>query len=168
MSRSVLMSLLTVLTLTLVGLGAPALAPAAQTEVTVWTAFPEMHQLVVELAAKYMKENPNIKITATLFPQRAQEEKVAVALPAGQAADLIELDKFELYPYYVNGFLEPLPPDIEAWVKKNWPEYSVKANTASDGKLFDFPWFNALKMMFYNKDYFNRPASPRSRRPWTR
>ncbi|OGB96072.1 MAG: hypothetical protein A2Z31_00315, partial [candidate division NC10 bacterium RBG_16_65_8] len=93
-------------------------------------------------------------ITATLFPQRAQEEKVAVALPAGQAADLIELDKFELYPYYLNGFLEPLPPDIDGWVKANWPEYSVKANTASDGKLFVFPWLNAFKMMFYNKDYF--------------
>ncbi|MCK7474564.1 MAG: extracellular solute-binding protein [Rhodopseudomonas palustris] len=47
-----------------------------------------------------------------------------------------------------------MPPDMEAWVKKNWPEYSVKANTAEDGKLFDFPWFNAFKMMFYNKDYF--------------
>ncbi|MCK7474563.1 MAG: hypothetical protein MZV49_15590 [Rhodopseudomonas palustris] len=65
---------------------------------TIWTAFPDMHDLVLKLAEKYMKENPNIKITATLFPQRAQEEKVAVALPAGQAADLIELDKFEPVP----------------------------------------------------------------------
>jgi multiple sugar transport system substrate-binding protein len=152
--RSPLLTLLAVLALVAVSLGVPIRAGAAQTEITVWTAFPEMHQLVVELAAKYMKENPNIKITATLFPQRAQEEKVAVALPAGQAADLIELDKFELYPYYKNGFLEPLPPEMDAWVKKNWPEYSVKANTADDGKLFDFPWFNAFKMIFYNKDYF--------------
>lgn len=152
--RTPLMGLLAAFALVAVGLGVPTLVAAAQTEVTIWTAFPEMHVLAQELAAKYMKENPNTKITATLFPQRAQEEKVAVALPAGQAADLIELDKFELYPYYKNGFLEPLPPDMEAWAKKNWPEYSVKANTADDGKLFDFPWFNAFKMMFYNKDYF--------------
>ena len=45
-----------------------------------------------------MQEHPDIEIKATLYPQRAQEEKVAVALPTGQAADLIELDKFELYP----------------------------------------------------------------------
>ncbi len=152
--RTSFVSVIALVALLVVNLGISTCADAAQTEITVWTAFPEMHQLVLELAAKYMKENPNIKITATLFPQRAQEEKVAVALPAGQAADLIELDKFELYPYYLNGFLEPLPPDTDAWVKKNWPEYSVKANTASDGKLFDFPWFNAFKMMFYNKDYF--------------
>jgi multiple sugar transport system substrate-binding protein len=43
---------------------------------------------------------------------------------------------------------------MEAWVKKNWPEYSVKAVTADDGKLFVFPWFNAFKMIFYNKDHF--------------
>jgi hypothetical protein len=100
-----------------------------------------------------MKENQHQDHRNSL-PAAGAGEKVAVALPAGQAADLIELDKFELYPYYKNGFLEPLPPDTEAWVKKNFPEYSVKANTADDGKLFDFPWFNAFKMMFYNKDYF--------------
>ena len=152
--RSPLLSVVALAGFVLLACGVPMTAAAAQTEVTIWTAFPEMHELVQKLAEKYMKEHPNIKITATLFPQRAQEEKVAVALPAGQAADLIELDKFELYPYYLNGFLEPLPPDMDAWVKKNWPEYSVKANTASDGKLFVFPWFNAFKMMFYNKDYF--------------
>lgn len=152
--RAPLMALFAALVLLTVSLGLPTPAAAQQTEVTIWTAFPDMHEMVLQLAAKYMKQNPNIKITATLFPQRAQEEKVAVALPAGQAADLIELDKFELYPYYKNGFLEPLPPDMEAWVKKNWPEYSVKAVTADDGKLFVFPWFNAFKMMFYNKDHF--------------
>ena len=150
---SPLTAVLVALALLMAGLLATPTA-AQQTEVTIWTAFPDMHEMVLQLAAKYMKENPNIKITATLFPQRAQEEKVAVALPAGQAADLIELDKFELYPYYKNGFLEPLPPEMEAWVKKNWPEYSVKSVTADDGKLFVFPWFNAFKMMFYNKDHF--------------
>lgn len=152
--RALRFTLLAACAALVVSLGVPAWAGAAQTEVTIWTAFPDMHDMVLKLAENYMKQNPNIKITATLFPQRAQEEKVAVALPAGQAADLVELDKFELYPYYKNGFLEPLPPDIDAWVKKNWPEYAIKASTADDGKLFNFPWFNGVKMMFYNKDYF--------------
>jgi multiple sugar transport system substrate-binding protein len=147
------MTLLAAVALLAALLAAPP-ATTAATEVTVWTAFPELHELVQKLGAKYMQMHPDIKITPTLFPQRAEEEKVAVALPAGQAADLIELDKFELYPYYLNGFLEPLPPDIESWVKANWPQYSVTSVTADDGKLFTFPWLNALKMMFYNKDYF--------------
>jgi len=78
--RSVLMTLLATAGFLGAVLGAPVGTTAA-TEVTIWTAFPDMHESVVKMAEKYMKENPNIKITATLFPQRAQEEKVAVALP---------------------------------------------------------------------------------------
>jgi len=80
----------------------------AQVELNVWSAFPELHDQVTWIAGKYMEKNPGIKIKTTLFPQRALEEKVAVALPAGQAADLIELDKMALYPYYAAGHLQPL------------------------------------------------------------
>jgi multiple sugar transport system substrate-binding protein len=126
----------------------------AATELTIWTPFPEVHDLVRKLAEKYMQQNPDIKITATLFPQRALEEKLAVALPAGVGPDLYEEDKHRVYPHYSQGFVEPLPTDMAAWVKQNWPEYSVKSNTAGDGKMFAFPWFLSLKAMFYNKDYF--------------
>jgi len=85
---------------------------AAPVELQVWSAFPELHDQVTWIAGKYMEKNPNIKIKTTLFPQRALEEKVAVALPAGQAADLIELDKMALYPYYAAGHLAPLPKEI--------------------------------------------------------
>ena len=101
-----------------------------------------------------MERNPNITIEATLFPQRAQEEKVAVALPAGEAADLIELDKFELYPYYLNGYLEPAPAELESFLNENFPDYSVNAVTAEDGKIFCTPWMSALKVMFYNKGHY--------------
>ena len=89
---------------------------AAPVEINIWSAFPELHDQVQWIAAKYMEKNPNIKIKTTLFPQRALEEKVAVALPAGQAADLIELDKMALYPYYVAGHLQPLPKNVVDWV----------------------------------------------------
>src|SRR5512136_2337756 len=87
-------------------------AVSAPVELNVWSAFPELHDQVTWIAGKYMENNPNIKIKTTLFPQRALEEKVAVALPAGQAADLIELDKMAFYPYYVAGHLEPLPKNV--------------------------------------------------------
>jgi multiple sugar transport system substrate-binding protein len=127
---------------------------AAPVELNIWSAFPELHDQVQWIAAKYMEKNPNIKIKATLFPQRALEEKVAVALPAGQAADLIELDKMALYPYYVAGHLQPLPKNVVDWVKKNSPDYSVVSVTSDKGEIFTFPWLNSLKAMFYNKDHF--------------
>lgn len=136
------------------GLILPAVAGAAAVELSIWTAFPELHDQVQRIAAKYMEKNPNIKIKATLFPQRALEEKVAVALPTGQAADLIELDKMGLYPYYVAGHLEPLPKNVADWVKKNFPDYAVASVTSDKGEIFTFPWLNSLKVMFYNKDHF--------------
>jgi multiple sugar transport system substrate-binding protein len=130
------------------------LAQAAPVEVNVWSAFPELHDQVTWIAGKYMEKNPNVKIKTTLFPQRALEEKVAVALPAGQAADLIELDKMALYPYYAAGHLAPLPKEVVDWVKKNYPDYAVDSATSDKGEMFTFPWLNALKVMFYNKDHF--------------
>lgn len=131
-----------------------AWAGAAQVELNVWSAFPELHEQVTWIAAKYMEKHPNVKIKTTLFPQRALEEKVAVALPAGQAADLIELDKMALYPYYAAGHLEPLPKNVVDWVMKNFPDYAVTSVTSDKGELFTFPWLNSLKVMFYNKDHF--------------
>ncbi len=127
---------------------------AQSVELNVWSAFPELHEQVTWIAGKYMEKNPNIKIKTTLFPQRALEEKVAVALPAGQAADLIELDKMALYPYYVAGHLQPLPKEVVDWVKKNYPDYSVVSVTSDKGEIFTFPWLNSLKAMYYNKDHF--------------
>lgn len=128
--------------------------PAASVELTVWTAFPELHEQVKWIGERYTQKHPNIKIKATLFPQRALEEKVAVALPAGQAADLVELDKMGLYPYYAAGYLEPLPKNVVAWVKKSFPDYSLASVTSDKGEIFTFPWLNSLKLMFYNKDHF--------------
>jgi len=125
----------------------------AKTTVTIWTAFPQLHEFVVATGKKYMKEHPDIEIKATLYPQRAQEEKVAVALPTGQAADLIELDKFEIFPYYLDGYIEPLPADVQKWVTDNFPKDAVESSTYK-GKMFAFPWFASVKVMFYNKDYF--------------
>jgi len=127
---------------------------AAPVELNVWSAFPELHEQVTWIAGKYMEKHPNVKIKTTLFPQRALEEKVAVALPAGQAADLIELDKMAFYPYYAAGHLQPFPKNVVEWIKKNYPDYAVASVTSDKGEIFTFPWLNSLKAMFYNKDHF--------------
>ncbi len=132
----------------------PSASIAAPVEINVWSAFPELHDQVTWIAGKYMEKNKNVKVKTTLFPQRALEEKVAVALPAGQAADLIELDKMALYPYYAAGHLAPLPKEVTEWVKKNFPDYSVTSVTSDKGEIFTFPWLNSLKLMFYNQDHF--------------
>jgi multiple sugar transport system substrate-binding protein len=119
-----------------------------------WTAFPEWQKFVQDAAKIYSEKNPNVKVNVTLFPQRALEDKVAVALPAGEGPDLLELDKLVLYPYYINGQLEVLPSNAVEYVKKSYPKEAIETVTSPKGDMFTFPWAVSVKMMFYNKDYF--------------
>ena len=135
---------------TVTGVGA---APAP-VELNVWSAFPELHDQVTWIAGKYMEKNPNVKIKTTLFPQRALEEKVAVALPAGQAADLIELDKMALYPYYVAGHLAPLPKERGGLGEEEFSGLLRGLGDLRKGRDLYLPLAQLLKGMFYNKDHF--------------
>lgn len=125
-----------------------------QIELTIWTAFPELDTFLTEVGPGYSKVKPNVKIVNTLFPQRALEEKVAAALPAGEGPDLIEMDRHELYPYFLNNQILPLEGATADYIKKNWPKFAVDHATTSDGKLYALPWITSPKMMFYNKDMF--------------
>jgi multiple sugar transport system substrate-binding protein len=124
-------------------------------EISIWTAFPELDKFLTEVGPKYTEEHPNVKIVNTLFPQRALEEKVAAALPAGQGPDLIEMDRHEIYTYYYNDQIEPFDDATAQYVKENWPEYAVTRCTSEKGELYSLPWIASPKMMFYNTDMFS-------------
>ncbi|MFQ6066669.1 MAG: ABC transporter substrate-binding protein [bacterium] len=127
----------------------------AETKISIWTAFPKMHAFQKSAGEAYEKLHPDIDVEATIFPQRALEEKVAAALPAGQAADLISMDAVGLYPYYVAGYLTDVPDDFVAWIVKNFPKSAVDfSKIPGTDRLFTIPLDNSLKLMFYNKDHF--------------
>jgi multiple sugar transport system substrate-binding protein len=125
-----------------------------QTEISIWTAFPELDTFLTEVGPRYSEVNPNVKIVNTLFPQRALEEKVAAALPAGEGPDLIEMDRHEIYPYFLNGQIVPFEGETADYIKQNWTRFAVEHATTSDGELYVLPWITSPKMMFYNKGMF--------------
>lgn len=125
-----------------------------QIELTIWTAFPELDAFLNEVKPKYNEVQPNVTIVNTLFPQRALDEKVAAALPAGEGPDLLQLDDYGVYPYYVNEEMQPLTGETAEYVRQNWPEFAVRAVTAPDGELYGLPWIALPKMMFYNREMF--------------
>ncbi len=127
----------------------------AKTTISIWTAYPEMHEFQKRAGERYEKLNPEIDIEATLFPQRALEEKVAAALPAGEACDVLDLGTMSTYPYYVAGLFEEVPADLVAWLKENFPPAAIKYSTVpGTNKLYTMPNYISLKAMFYNKDHF--------------
>ncbi len=123
--------------------------------VTYWTSYPEL-QAVVETAGNlYMKDHPGITIESILFPQRAMDEKVAVSLPAGEAADLIDFACFQIYPYYFNGYISEPPDDVIGVLEKSFPSFTLTSATDPvSGKKFTIPYYVSLKEMFYNTDHF--------------
>jgi multiple sugar transport system substrate-binding protein len=124
-------------------------------EITYWTAYPGLQETVESAAEMFMKENPNITVDVVLFPQRAMNEKVAVAVPAGEGADLIDFACFEIYPYYVNGYISNPPDDVIEMMKEQLPSFAMTSATAPmDGEIFCAPYYISLKEMFYNKDHF--------------
>ncbi|HET8524177.1 MAG TPA: sugar ABC transporter substrate-binding protein [Thermomicrobiales bacterium] len=123
-------------------------------EISIWTAFPELDKFLTEVGPKYTEEHPNVKIVNTLFPQRALEEKLAAALPAGEGPDLIELDRHEIFSYFANDQILPVDDETADYVRQYWPEFSVKNVTSKDGDIYSLPWIAQPKMMFYNTDMF--------------
>lgn len=138
---------------------APATSPpptsaAEPVELTIWARFPEIEQYLIKVGEKYTKEHPNVKITTTLFAQRALDEKLAIALPSGEAADIFELDDYGVFVYYKLGLLEPLPQESVDFIKEHCVEAIVKSASDEEGVMFTSPLYYYEQTMFYNKDHF--------------
>lgn len=131
-------------------------APSKQdpVELQVWTRFPEMEKLLKDLGSAYTQQHPNVKVTVTLFPQRALDEKLAVALPAGQAGDIIEIDTISVFQYYINGQIEPVPQDFADELRKVVPKDAIADTQDEKGVLYTTPFFMGVQAIYYNKDHF--------------
>jgi multiple sugar transport system substrate-binding protein len=125
-----------------------------QIELTIWTAFPELDAFLSEVGPKYTELNPNVTIVNTLFPQRALDESIAAALPAGQGPDILQVDDYGVYPYYANGEIAPITGETADYIHQNWPEFAVTHVTSPEGEIYGLPWIALPKMMFYNTEMF--------------
>lgn len=131
---------------------APTARPGKEVELIVWANFNEIHRYIVDLAPKYTQQNPNIKINCTLFAQRALDEKVAVALPAGQGPDIIDFASTQVLPYIQ--YVQFAPPDAVDFVKKNMPEAAFRECSTAKGELHTFPFYVVTSALFYNTEHF--------------
>ena len=132
---------------------APTLAPEP-VELTVWARFPEIEAFLKKIGEKYTAEHPNVTVTVTLFAQRALDEKLAIALPSGEAADLFELDDYGVYGYHKQGLLESLPPDLAEYVRAHVVDAVVTSAADENGAIFTAPLYYYEQTLFINQDQF--------------
>ena len=123
-------------------------------ELTIWTRFPEMEQTLNYVGEQYTKLHPDIDVTVTLFAQRALDEKIAIALPAGEGPDLVESDAISLFPYYELGNIIATSEGVKTFADEHIVPSVLAESVSDDGKLVATPFFIGIQMLFYNTDYF--------------
>ncbi len=116
-----------------------------------WTD-PQTKPLVTELAAKFEKENPGVKVEVTDLTWADGHEKITVAFSAGRPPDVLELGSDWIYEYASNKLLFDLTQNAES-LKKDllfWQPAEL------EGKTCAIPWILGTRVMFYNFELLNK------------
>lgn len=116
-----------------------------------WTD-PQTKPLVTELAAKFEKENPGVKVELTDLTWADGHEKITIAFSAGQPPDVLEFGSDWIYEYGSNNLLWDLTPKAESL--KN--ELLFWQPAVLNGKTYALPWILGTRLMFYNFELLNK------------
>lgn len=150
MKRFVSMVLALVLCLMVTGV---SLAQEEVVTIEYWQYYYESKAVLMdELIAQFEQENPDIKVVHQTFPYDSYEAKIAAAIAAGEAPDIINLFYGWVPKYVKSGVLQPLPegsfsPEI---IERDFAPM-VQINKF-DGKYYTIPIAVRTLGLFYNKD----------------
>jgi multiple sugar transport system substrate-binding protein len=131
----------------------PAISQA-QT-LTVWSGFPEMEPFYRRVGESLKGKFPNLTVNIQPIPLREHERRIALALPAGSAADVIELADSTAQRYLEAGLFGKAPNEVSAFVKNATHFDPYFATAASyEGVVHGMPMFRGQGALFYNTDMF--------------
>ena len=134
-------------------LGLAGFATSAQAEkLTLWTAWPDLAPFYQRVGEQLKAKYPDLQLSVEPVDLREHEKRLALALPSGAAADVIEMER-EANRYLDAGLIPPPPQNVVDFVKGAYDPDRVK--TASlDGKIYGVPLFQGQGALFYNTDMF--------------
>ncbi len=131
-------------------LAAPAVAQAA--ELTVWSGYPEMEPFYRRVGER-MGGRVTVRVQA--IPLREHERRLALSLPAGNAADVLEMASGIAYRYMEAGLLARAPAPVAAFVRDATKFDPLFARSASyEGATYGVPNFRGQAELFYNVAMF--------------
>ncbi|TDF92013.1 extracellular solute-binding protein [Paenibacillus piri] len=127
-------------------------ANAKPVEVSVWTGYPELDPWFKKMAEEYKKTKPNVTIQVSSFPLRDYEKKVAAAIPAKNAADIVPMSPNLALRYIQGGLLQAAPDDIGQQIGSGMYDKIIVDKTKVDNKTYGVPFIKGAGAIFYNKD----------------
>ena len=158
------MKLIAALAALFLGGGVPA---AAQTSLTVYHSWPAHAVWQTEIAAQFMKQHPDVKISFAAPAPDYNEGLISVIRQemAGRPPDVFMVGSQFLRELVARKFVEPLD-DVMKGRDMAALGYSaeVLAFTQVNGVQYGLPWTSSTPVMFYNADLMRQaggdPGSP--------
>ncbi len=122
-----------------------AAAPASAVEIEYWQYFFDARVTAMEqLIENFEAANPDITVTMTHFPYADYRTRTAVAIPAGEGPDVVQLFYGWLNDYIEADLIQPLPTDT------------------FDPAVLDEEFFPMVQAMKRDDAYFALPTAVRS------
>jgi|SRR6056297_962939 multiple sugar transport system substrate-binding protein len=133
---------------------AAALTSASAQEVTIeyWQYFFEARVDAMEiLIENFEAANPNINVEMTHFPYADYRTRTAVAVPAGEGPDIVQLFYGWLNDYIEAGLIQPLPTDTFSPAMVEAEFFPMVRAMERDGAYYALPTAVRSLALFYNQ-----------------
>ncbi|MEJ6396126.1 extracellular solute-binding protein [Gymnodinialimonas sp. 2305UL16-5] len=136
---------------------AGGLANAEQVEIEYWQYFFEARVDAMEvLIENFEAANPDITVTMTHFPYADYRTRTAVAIPAGEGPDVVQLFYGWLNDYIEAGLIQPLPEETFPAETIEAEFFPMVSAMERDGQYYALPTAVRSLALFYNERLFER------------
>ena len=140
-------------------------AMPAKAEVTFMYA--EWLASLVEPGIASFEAETGEKVNAIKLPGAGYDQRIALDLSAGTAADVIQMDSFMVSELASAGYLHPLNDQAAAWDQYQYYMKGLLEVASYDGKVYALPTDTDVRMLWYDKSNFEKagitvPWEPKS------
>lgn len=142
-----------------------SVALPAKAEVTFMYA--EWLASLVEPGIAAFEAETGEKVNAIKLPGAGYDQRIALDLSAGTAADVIQMDSFMVSELASAGYLHPLNEQAAAWDQYQYYMKGLLEVASYDGNVYALPTDTDVRMLWYDKSNFEKagitvPWEPKS------
>ena len=142
-----------------------AAAMPAQAEVTIM--YPEWIASLVEPGIEAYKTETGDTVNAIKLPGQGYDQRIALDLSAGTAADVNVIDSFMVSELAAAGYLTPLNDMAAAWDQYQYYLPGLLEVASYQGNVYALPTDTDVRMLWYDKSNFEKagiamPWEPKS------
>ncbi|MFN3225685.1 MAG: extracellular solute-binding protein [Hyphomicrobiales bacterium] len=132
-----------------------AATPASAVEIEYWQYFFDARvQAMEQLIENFEAANPDITVNMTHFPYADYRTRTAVAVPAGEGPDVVQLFYGWLNDYIEAELIQPLPTDTFDPAVIDEEFFPMVQAMKRDGQYFALPTAVRSLALFYNERLF--------------